>query len=98
MLPLSKWENQDKSHSRGRELLRFSWHLFLRLSDLHHYSLSLRFPVDGRFDELAELTNNRLDVGLFPGLTHHNSESGLAGKPCLLVKSKPLDPIFATFR
>src|SRR5271166_4160027 len=22
-----------------------------------------------------------------PGLTHHNSESGLAGKPCLLVKS-----------
>ena len=21
MLPLSKWENQDKSHSRGRELL-----------------------------------------------------------------------------
>ena len=23
MLPLSKWENQDKSHSRGRELLRW---------------------------------------------------------------------------
>ena len=23
MLPLSKWENQDKSHSRGRELLEF---------------------------------------------------------------------------
>ena len=22
MLPLSKWENQDKSHSRGRELLK----------------------------------------------------------------------------
>ena len=33
-----------------------------------------------------------------PGLTHHNSESGLAGKPCLLVKSKLLDHIFATFR
>ena len=32
------------------------------------------------------------------GLTHHNSESGLAGKPCLLVKSKLLDHIFATFR
>jgi len=36
--------------------------------------------------------------GLWPGLTHHNSESGLAGKPCLLVKSKLLDHIFATFR
>ena len=34
----------------------------------------------------------------FPGLTHHNSEAGLAGKPCLLVKSKLLDHIFATFR
>ncbi len=33
-----------------------------------------------------------------PGFTHHNSESGLAGKPCLLVKSKLLDHIFATFR
>jgi hypothetical protein len=33
-----------------------------------------------------------------PGLTHHNSESGLAGKPCLLVKSKLLDHILATFR
>ena len=32
------------------------------------------------------------------GLTHHNSESGLAGKPCLLVKSKLLDHIVATFR
>jgi hypothetical protein len=32
------------------------------------------------------------------GLTHHNSESGLAGKPCLLVKSKLLDHILATFR
>ncbi len=32
------------------------------------------------------------------GLTHHNSESGLAGKPCLLVKPKLLDHIFATFR
>ena len=37
-------------------------------------------------------------VGPAPGLTHHNSESGLAGKPCLLVKSKLLDHIFATFR
>ncbi len=37
------------------------------------------------------------DTG-FPGLTHHNSESGLAGKPCLLVKSKLLDHIVATFR
>ncbi len=36
--------------------------------------------------------------GLKPGLTHHNSEAGLAGKPCLLVKSKLLDHIFATFR
>ena len=36
--------------------------------------------------------------GFEPGLTHHNSESGLAGKPCLLVKSKLLDHIFATFR
>jgi hypothetical protein len=33
-----------------------------------------------------------------PGLTHHNSEAGLAGKPCLLVKSKLVDHIFATFR
>ena len=33
-----------------------------------------------------------------PGLTHHNSEAGLAGKPCLLVKSKLLDHMFATFR
>ena len=33
-----------------------------------------------------------------PGLTHHNSEAGLAGKPCLLVKFKLLDHIFATFR
>jgi len=37
-------------------------------------------------------------LGLGPGLTHHNSESGLAGKPCLLVKSKLLDHIRATFR
>ena len=37
-------------------------------------------------------------LGLEAGLTHHNSESGLAGKPCLLVKSKLLDHIFATFR
>ncbi len=36
--------------------------------------------------------------GKMPGFTHHNSESGLAGKPCLLVKSKLLDHIFATFR
>ena len=37
---------------------------------------------------------------LFPrtGLTHHNSESGLAGKSCLLVKPKLLGHIFATFR
>ena len=39
-----------------------------------------------------------LYVGFTPGLTHHNSEAGLAGKPCLLVKSKLLDHIFATFR
>ena len=32
------------------------------------------------------------------GLTHHNSESGLAGKPCLLVKFKLLDHLVATFR
>ena len=32
------------------------------------------------------------------GLTHHNSESGLAGKPCLLVKSKLLVHIVATFQ
>ena len=31
------------------------------------------------------------DIGGHPGLTHHNSESGLAGKPCLLVNSKLLD-------
>jgi len=37
-------------------------------------------------------------IGPHPGLTHHNSESGLAGKPCLLVKSKLLDHIVATFR
>ncbi len=37
-----------------------------------------------------------LTVG--PGLTHHNSESGLAGKPCLLVKSKLWDHICATCR
>jgi DNA (cytosine-5)-methyltransferase 1 len=45
----------------------------------------------------------RSDIGAIPilpppGLTHHNSESGLAGKPCLLVKSKLLDHILATFR
>ena len=33
-----------------------------------------------------------------PGLTHHNSESGLARKPCLLVKFKLLDHLVATFR
>ncbi len=38
------------------------------------------------------------DWCLDAGLTHHNSESGLAGKPCLLVKSKLLAHIFATFR
>ncbi len=38
------------------------------------------------------------EEGHRPGLTHHNSESGLAGKPCLLVKPKLLDHIFATFR
>ena len=37
-------------------------------------------------------------LGVVPGLTHHNSESGLVGKPCLLVKSKLFDHIFATFR
>ena len=36
--------------------------------------------------------------GVKTGLTHHNSEAGLAGKPCLLVKSKLLDHMFATFR
>jgi hypothetical protein len=44
--------------------------------------------IDGTTVELDEET----------GLTHHNSESGLAGKPCLLVKSKLLDHILATFR
>ena len=45
------------------------------------------------------LTNYNPGIStLTPGLTHHNSESGLAGKPCLLVKSKLLDHIFATFR
>ena len=44
------------------------------------------------------LTWHPADRVLVPGLTHHNSESGLAGKPCLLVKSKLLDHIFATFR
>ncbi len=37
-------------------------------------------------------------LALWPGLTHHNSESGLAGEPCLLVKSTRLALIFATFR
>ena len=36
--------------------------------------------------------------GVAPGLTHHNSESGLARKPCLLVKFKLLDHLVATFR
>ena len=35
---------------------------------------------------------------LHPGLTHHNSESGLAGKPYLLIKLRLLDHTFATFR
>ena len=49
---------------------------------------------------LAEVLQSTLGLDLvyLPGLTHHNSESGLAGKPCLLVKSKLLDHIFATFR
>ena len=38
------------------------------------------------------------EVGGCTGLTHHNSESGLAGKPCLLVKFKLLDHLVATFR
>ena len=37
-------------------------------------------------------------VTLTPGLTHHNSESGLARKPCLLVKFKLLDHLVVTFR
>ena len=37
-------------------------------------------------------------LGPDPGLTHHNSESGLAGKPCLLVKFKLLDHLVATVR
>ena len=36
--------------------------------------------------------------GSVAGLTHHNSESGLARKPCLLVKFKLLDHLVATFR
>ena len=36
--------------------------------------------------------------GMGPGLTHHNSELRITGKPCLLVKPKLLDHIFATFR
>ena len=43
----------------------------------------------------------RRDPGLthlFSGLTHHNSELRITGKPCLLVKHKLLDHIFAMFR
>ena len=63
--------------------------------------------TDQAFERLeADLKNQPQDSELHydaactyaPGLTHHNSESGLAGKPCLLVKSKLLDHIVATFR
>ena len=52
--------------------------------------------VLGGLPDLAEPRSGKQED--LPGLTHHNSESGLAGKPCLLVKSKLLDHIFATFR
>ena len=39
-----------------------------------------------RFEVVEAKTEKAL--GFDPGLTHRNSESGLAGKPCLLVKSK----------
>ena len=48
-------------------------------------------------DRLAEIRAEIQDVQQ-PGLTHHNSESGLARKPCLLVKFKLLDHLVATFR
>jgi hypothetical protein len=52
---------------------------------------SERRPVIGRIgvEPSGEIT---------PGLTHHNSESGLAGKPCLLVKPKLLDHMFTIVR
>ena len=61
--------------------------------------IAKRFRVSVSF--VTRLLQRRRDAGTLapkPGLTHHNSESGLAGKPCLLVKSKLLDHIVATFR
>jgi len=52
----------------------------------------------GNAADHAFLYSGGVMTDLGTGLTHHNSESGLAGKPCLLVKSKLLDHIFATFR
>ena len=67
---------------------------------------TFEIPRDGRlvaarlFESEREIMDfiGQQEPGDYPGLTHHNSESGLAGKPCLLVKSKLLDHIFATFR
>ena len=59
----------------------------------HRHLRGVYLIQDGDPSHTAGLTRD-----YFPGLTHHNSESGLAGKPCLLVKSKLLDHIFATFR
>ena len=46
----------------------------------------------------ATLQETKVAPPVSSGLTHHNSESGLAGKPCLLVKSKLFDHTVATFR
>ena len=77
-----------------------------QLADLDAKSISpetARKFLDLAFSRLQQervhaLSQKAREGSLTPGLTHHNSESGLAGKPCLLVKSKLLDHIFATFR
>jgi hypothetical protein len=76
-----------------------------------YFRLVERFPLASIRDDahlkraqaiLDELLRARPDkAGLthhFSGLTHHNSELRITGKPCLLVKPKLLDHIFAMFR
>ena len=94
-----------------RTVRRSGWSLYAFVFLTNHLHLVLKTPrpnlAKGMQLFLSSYANGwarrhrhcgHLFQGHYPGLTHHNSESGLAGKPCLLVKSKLLDHIVATFR
>src|SRR5271157_5637641 len=92
MLLHTKGPQKIKRYKRGRR--RYDTRMSKAEELERKYALLFPHLNERQQHLIAAFDGQRLG----PGLTHHNSESGLAGKPCLLVKSTLLDHIFATFR